>query len=80
MTETTSISVRLPAQKAVTLNQLAQYEERSRNYVINVAIDDYIEKQRLWNEGIFKAIKEAEEGLLHPAHEVFEEIRREFWK
>jgi predicted transcriptional regulator len=57
-----SVSFRLDDDKLAFLDQLAQSTHRDRSYLINQAVEDYIEVRRWHIEEIKKAVAEADAG------------------
>ena len=75
-----TVSIRLDESKVEALNAIAEQQNHSRNVIMEEAIDNYLEMNAAWVKGIEDAIKEADEGLTMPANEVFERVRKKFWK
>lgn len=71
MTETISINLRTTPEKAQILADLANQQDRSRNYLINQALDSYIHMQQDWIDGVEKARVEIRNGHSIPIDEVF---------
>jgi predicted transcriptional regulator len=69
-----SVSFRLDDDKLQVLDQLAQSMDRDRSYLINEAVDHYLEVKQWQVEEINKAIEEADAG--HFASEA--EVRAAF--
>lgn len=59
---TKSISVRIDDSKLQLLDQLAACMDRDRSYLLNEAIDDYLDVQQWQLAGIDQAIAEADAG------------------
>jgi len=57
-----TISFRLDAKKRDALDALAQAQDRDRTYVLNEAIDAYLEVHRWQIEHINEGIREADAG------------------
>jgi predicted transcriptional regulator len=74
MQNTTTITVRLPNEKIAILDQIAADEDRSRNYLLNQAVDSYIEIRQAWVNGVEEAIKQADEGKLASLDSIIEEL------
>lgn len=74
MTDTTSINLRTTPKKAEILAELATKQDRSRNYLINQAIDTYLHMQHEWIKGVEKGMKEAREGKLILLDDVMKEL------
>jgi len=56
------ISVRLPADKVAALDSLAESLDRDRSYLVNEAVDGYLETQRYHGEQIEQGLKDAKAG------------------
>lgn len=76
VTQTIPVSIRISPEKANLLDDLAKRDDRSRNYVINTAIDAYLAMRQQWDEGILQALQEVEEGKVSPAEEVFARLEQ----
>lgn len=74
MSDNISINLRTSAEKGKLLAELASKYDRSRNYLINQALDNYIEMQQAWVEGIEAARKEVKKGKTKPISQVFDEF------
>jgi len=57
-----AFSVRTDAKKVKQLDKLAEQQDRSRNYLVNQAIDQYLELHDWQDERIREGIKAADEG------------------
>lgn len=55
-----NISIAIPADKKLELDRLAAELDRSRSWIINTAVDSYLERQRLLREEIRAAVREAD--------------------
>lgn len=66
-------TIRLPADQEETLEQLAQQLQRSKSWIINQALTDYVAKQKLeqtrWNQTL-EAMESAAQGKVMEAGEV----------
>ena len=66
-------TIRLPADQEETLEQLAQQLQRSKSWIINQALTDYVAKQKLeqtrWNQTL-EAMESAAQGKVIEADEV----------
>lgn len=66
-------TIRLPADQEETLEQLAQQLQRSKSWIINQALTDYVAKQKLeqtrWNQTL-EAMESAAQGKVMEADEV----------
>lgn len=76
MTQTIPVSIRLTPEKAGILDEMAKQGEHSRNHLINIAIDTYLEMRQQWDEGIEEAMREVKSGLVVPAEEVFARLEK----
>jgi predicted transcriptional regulator len=68
-------TVRIPPEKQRQLDALAQALDRSRNWVVSDAIDQYLEVQAWQIEQIRHGVEEADRGELVPHEEVSTEAR-----
>ena len=59
---TEAFSVRTDSKKVKQLDKLAEFQERSRNYLVNQAIDQFLELHAWQGERIKEGIKAADEG------------------
>ena len=59
---TEAFSVRTDTRKVKQLNKLAKQQDRSRNYIVNQAIDQFLELRAWQDERIKDGIKAADEG------------------
>ena len=57
-----NFSVRTDAVKLSEIDQLAQAQNRSRNFVVNEAIDRYLAEERQWMEKVRAGLTAAETG------------------
>ncbi len=64
--------------KVAEIDALANAMERSRNYVVNQAIEQYLEANAWQMERIAAGIAAAREGKVAPADEVFEGIAAKY--
>ena len=66
-------TIRLPADQEETLEQLAQQLQRSKSWIINQALTDYVAKQKLeqmrWNQTL-EAMESAAQGKVMEADDV----------
>jgi predicted transcriptional regulator len=60
--ETGRISVSLPHNKQVSLETIAQNMDRSRNWIVNQAIDQYLDLYEWQTEKIKSRLKHAQSG------------------
>ena len=68
-------TVRIPPEKQRQLDALAQVLDRSRNWVVSDAIDQYLDVQAWQIEQIRHGVEEADRGELVPHEEVSTEAR-----
>lgn len=73
---TTPMTVRTAHRTVGELDALADAMHRSRNYVVNEALEEYIATRKWQIERIQAGIKAADEGRVRPADEVFAEIAK----
>ena len=59
---TEAFSVRADSKKVKQLDRLAKQQDRSRNYLVNQAIDHLLELQAWQTERVKEGIKAADEG------------------
>ncbi len=59
---TEAFSVRADSKKVKQLDKLANQQDRSRNYLVNQAIDQYLELHAWQDERVKAGIKAADEG------------------
>jgi RHH-type transcriptional regulator, rel operon repressor / antitoxin RelB len=57
-----SVTVRLPEEDIVFLEALGKTQDRTRNYLIKEAVEDYIAHHKWQFEEIERAIQEADAG------------------
>jgi predicted transcriptional regulator len=67
---TKSVTFRLDEDKLDFLDQLARSMDRDRSYLINQAIEDYLEVRRWQIEQIKKAVADADAGKFASEEEV----------
>jgi predicted transcriptional regulator len=68
-------TVRIPPEKQRQLDALAQALDRSRNWIVSDAIDQYLAVQAWQIEQIRQGVEEADRGELVPHEEVSTEAR-----
>lgn len=78
MEKTIPVTIRMSAEKAKIYQQLAKSEERSRNYLMNRALDRYLEMHLSWANGIDQAIKEVESSNVRSLEAVAGQLDDEF--
>ena len=57
-----SVTFRLDDKKVQILDQLAESMDRDRSYLLNEAVDDFLDVQQWQLEGIDRAIADADAG------------------
>ena len=65
-----TISVRMPAESVETLDALAESMDRDRSYLLNEAVEQYLELNEYQAKLIAKGLRAAKEGKLVPHAEV----------
>jgi len=78
MEQTEPITIRTDKKNVADIDALATALDRSRNYVLNQAIQQYLEINAWQVERILAGIKAADEGRVRPADDVFAEIAKEY--
>jgi predicted transcriptional regulator len=73
-------TVRIPPEKQQQLDALAQALDRSRNWVVSAAIDQYLDVQVWQTEQIQHGIEEADRGELVPHADVMAAARAKIRK
>ena len=68
-------TIRIPPEKQRQLDALAQVLDRSRNWVVSDAINQYLDVQAWQIEQIRHGVEEADRGELVPHDEVSTEVR-----
>lgn len=71
---TTPVTIRTAKKMVNAIDTLASAMDRSRNYVINQAIQDYLETHAWQIERIKEGLAAAHEGRVRPAEDVFAKI------
>jgi predicted transcriptional regulator len=62
MAETVTLSFRVSARKAEELEKLASAQDRPKSYLLERALDDYLEEERRYHATVAAAIAEADAG------------------
>jgi predicted transcriptional regulator len=65
-----SISIRLDEEKKQALDKIAKYQDRDRSYIINEAIDHYLDLRQWQEEHMLKGLVEANAGKFATDEEV----------
>ena len=68
------VTIRAAKKMVSEIDALATAMDRSRNYVINQAIRQYLDAHAWQIERIEAGLEDAREGRVHPAEEVFAAI------
>ncbi|HKV61714.1 MAG TPA: ribbon-helix-helix domain-containing protein [Candidatus Acidoferrum sp.] len=76
MSELKTISFRMPAEKVETLDALAETMERDRTYLLNEAVERYLELNEYHIKLIEKGLRAAEAGDFVPQTEMKRLIAR----
>ncbi len=71
---TTSISLRTTMDKIAEIDSLAKSSARSRNSLLNEALEYYIDLKKWEFEEIKKGLKDIEEGRIIPFEQVVKEL------
>lgn len=74
MVAQSAITVRTNKKKRKQLESLAKTQDRSLNYVVNAAIDAYLDYQQWSVEEVGRGLAEADQGELVPHEEVVAEL------
>lgn len=74
MVAQSAITVRTNKKKRKQLESLAKTQDRSLNYVVNAAIDAYLDYQQWSIEEVGRGLAEADQGELMPHEEVVAEL------
>ena len=76
MDKATVVTFRLPTAKKKALDSIAEGLDRDRSYVLNEAVDNFLEMHRWQIEQIKKGMAEAKAGKFAPEEEVAEAFAR----
>lgn len=71
-----AVSIRIDEEKIEELNGLARANKRDRSFIINEAIDLYLDMNKWQIERIKTAVKQADQGKFSTASELSETIKR----
>jgi RHH-type rel operon transcriptional repressor/antitoxin RelB len=71
-----TVSFRLDAGKVAELDELGKAQARDRTFVLNEAVDAYLEVQRWQLAHIEEGIRQADSGMGKPHEEVVAKWRR----
>lgn len=72
----TTITFRLDAEKREALDALAEVSDRDRSYLLNAAIDAYLDTHRWQVEHIRKGLRQAQAGQFAGDKEVVQALAR----
>jgi len=75
MAQSVSLSFRVSSEKAAELDKLAEATERPKSWLLEKALDSYLEEQAWQIEHIKAGIKAADEGRLISHEKVSEWLR-----
>jgi predicted transcriptional regulator len=80
-TPSTPITIRAARETVTEIDALAAAMDRSRNYIINQAMQQYLETNAWQTERIRAGIAAARKGRVRPAERVFGDIAKKHgWK
>ena len=65
-----NFSIRTDADKLTEIDRVAKAQNRSRNFVVNEAIDRYLDQERQWAEKVQAGLAAAASGDFAPAAEI----------
>lgn len=71
-----TVSFRTDAKKVEELDSLAAAQDRDRSYLLNEAVDYYLDLQRYHIEAIKEGIRDADAGNLVPHANVIDEVKK----
>lgn len=71
-----TVSFRTDAKKVEELDRLAEAQDRDRSYLLNEAVDYYLDLQQYHIEAIKEGIRDADAGNLVDHDNVIEEVRK----
>lgn len=75
-----TITIRTTKEITSAINKLAESMDRSRNWIVETAIKDYIELQAWQVAGIEKALLEVDQGKVQPHDKVFSNLKKKLAK
>lgn len=70
MEKTTATSLRLEVSKLQQLDAIANVMERSRNWVLNAAVDNFLNYQDWFNQSVQEAIDDVKKGNFAKEEEI----------
>ncbi len=62
MAETTTVSFRIPTERVEALARLAAVQDRDRSYLLNEAVEQYLDLHEYHAEHIREGMRDAREG------------------
>jgi predicted transcriptional regulator len=65
-----TVSFRTESDKVKSLDELAENQQRDRTFILNEAIDQYLELHNRRYQQVLEAIEECDQGLVIPHDEV----------
>jgi predicted transcriptional regulator len=71
-----TISFRIPAEKVEALDSLAASQDRSRSYLINEAITNYLDMHAYQDELVRKGLEEMRKGRVRSHEEVVKRFKK----
>jgi predicted transcriptional regulator len=74
MTTHRTVSFRIPTEKVDELDALAKSMDRDRSYLLNEAIDGYLEYRQRFIASVRRGIEDAEQGRLIDHEEVMKRM------
>lgn len=80
MAETTTITIRIPAELRDKLDRVAEVTKRSRSYVAADALAEYADNELRIVEGIMRGLADAKAGRVIPHDEAMAQLRQRVTK
>jgi predicted transcriptional regulator len=74
MSDSTTLTVRLPSRVKKRLSRLAAYTKRTRSYLAGEAIADFVEREMAIVEAIQEGLDDVKAGRVVPHEQVMSEI------
>lgn len=75
MATTEPFTVRTKPENLKNLDLLASATDRSRNYLVNAAIERYLKEEAEFVEDVMKGLEDVKAGRVTPHEEVFRDLR-----
>lgn len=75
-TKTATFSVRLTDDVRTQVDDLARATKRSRSFIVNAAVEQYVRERAEYMREIDEALTSAKSGIGHSAEQVFDWIDR----